>query len=294
MSSVSDGLRLTNTQVIVTGKPNDPLFQIPDDLRNRENENVRDRHGVSATLDLTPVTGFVQSEVDVVKQHKSNPPASWPLAQIVPTFAETDYHNKGLKVEEDESLCSSGPSKKNCAADDPRTWHRVKGKVTIEEGADPIRNVVIWATGDIELGEGVRLTGAILVSGGKIDVGEDAALTDVTLLAVSSIGLDESVRVGALGGGAFDSYLFAGGNVTVGEEARFEAVFLGLGAAGAAGSNLKIEAEGRFDETTMVASGWIELREGIEMTGKPRTSAYPMINMNASAAAGEGFAYLVR
>lgn len=294
MSGVKDGLRLEGSSIIVPGKQNDPLFQIPEDLEDHRDRSVRDMHGVSGTVDLGAFRSFLRGEIDEVKDHSGTPPSGWALAGITPAFTEVRYSSDDLEIESGKSLCSDGV-RNSCPANDPVTWHRVKGKVEIEEGADPLRNLVIWATGDIDIGEGVSLTGVTLVTDNKVKIGEDARLVGVTILAGSDIKLDEDVRMGAIGGTAYDSYLFSGGNVTIDEEADFASVFVGLVNEGNSGANLTIRKDGRFEATTIVASGWIEMEEGLVMTGAPRASAYPVPGMPGVGAAGTvGAVALVR
>lgn len=288
MSAPKDGLRLEGSKIIVQGKQNEPLFQIPSGLDDHAGRSVRDTHGVSGTVDLAEFRTFLRGELEEVKSYSSNPPTTWPLAKITPSYSSTLYSNGNLKVGSGKSLCSNGV-RNSCAANDPDTWHRVKGKVEIEEGADHLRNLVIWATGDIEIGEGVSLTGVTLVTDNKVEIDEDARLVGVTILAASDVKLDEGVRMGAIGGidhDPYDSYLFSGGNVTIDEEADFASVFVGLANEGNSGANLTVEKDGRFEATTIVASGTIEMEEGLVMTGAPRTSDYPVPAMPGAGAAG--------
>ena len=288
MSGVKDGLRLEGSRIIVPGKQDDPLFQIPENLEDHMDRSVRDEHGVSGTVDLGAFRAFLRGEIDEVKAHSGTPPSSWPLAGITPSFTNVRYSSDDLEIESGESLCSNGV-RNSCAANDPVTWHRVKGKVEIEQGADPLRNLVIWATGTIEIGEGVSLTGVTLVTDNKVEIGEGARLLGVTILAASDVTLDEEVRMGAIGGidhDPYDSYLFSGGNVTIDEEADFASVFVGLANEGSSGANLTIKKDGRFEATSVVTSGWIEMEEGLVMTGAPRTSAYPVPAMPGAGAAG--------
>lgn len=286
MSAPKDGLRLIDSSVIVEGKPDDPLFQIPESLTDSVGRSVRDTHGVSGTIDIGPLRTFLSGEIDEVKGHSGTPPSSWPSdMEIAPHYATVRYNNGELKVGKDRSLCSNGV-RNSCASGDPRTWHRVKGKVTIEKEADPIRNLVIWATGEITIGEGVTIENVTLVTNGKVTIGKNGRLTGVTILAVSDVKLEEGVAVGATGGTFYDSYLFSGGNMTIEEDADFSSVFVGLVNEGKSGANLTVKKNGRFEATSLVSSGWIEMEEGLVMTGEPRESDYPVPSMPSGGGTG--------
>lgn len=295
MSGPEDGLRLIDSSVIVTGKPDDPLFQIPESLTDSAGRSVRDTHGVSGTVEIGPLRTFLSGDIDEVKGHSGTPPASWPSdMEIQPLFETVRYNDGELKVGKNKSLCSNGV-KNSCSGGDPRTWHRVKGKVTVEKDADPIRNLVIWATGEITIGDGVTLENVTLVADGKITIGKNGELAGVTLLAVSDVKLEEGVAVGATGGTFYDSYLFSGGNVTIEEDADLSSVFVGLVNEGNSGANLTVKKNGRFEATTLVATGWIEMEEGLVMTGGLRQSDYPVPSMPSGGGAGApAMAALVR